>query len=196
MQLYFSSMNTTSESLLLRLRHAQDSQAWQRFVQLYTPLIFFWARKNGCGRDDAADLVQDVLSIVFRRLPNWQYDPEKSFRGWLRTITLNRHRELLRRKPLPHAELDTGFSMDQIPLTPEAESWDRDYVTQLLRSALELQQHRFADRTWRALMQWLHTDQAVSEIAREHGTSPWTLYAARKRLLQQLHAELDGLWDD
>ena len=95
-------MNTTSESLLFRLQHSSedgvDQNAWEKFVQLYTPLIFYWTRKVGLQQADAADLVQDVLSIVFRRLPDFQYDVSGSFRGWLRTVTLNKFREETRKR--------------------------------------------------------------------------------------------------
>ena len=93
-------MNTTSESLLLRLKTANDHQAWSRFVNLYTPLIFFWARKTGLQAQDSADLVQEVLTIVFQKLPDFKYDRERSFRGWLRMVTLNKYREWCRKKSL------------------------------------------------------------------------------------------------
>ena len=79
-------MNTTSESLLFRLQqHANsdeiDQSAWESFVGLYTPLLLHWARKVGLKQPDAADLIQEVLAIVFRRLPDLKYDRQGSFRG-------------------------------------------------------------------------------------------------------------------
>ena len=186
-------MNTTSESLLLRLREAQDAQAWSRFVQLYTPLIFYWARKNGCGRDDAADLVQDVMTIVLRQLPTWNYDSTRSFRGWLRTVTLNRHREMARKRQNAPIQLDTQAMTDAVD---PAESWDREYASRLLWSAIELQEPNFAPKTWNALVESLRTQRPLSEIATESGVSQWTLYAARQRLVQRIQAELNGMLDD
>ena len=40
-------MHTTSPSLLQRLRGPVDNEAWTLFVKLYTPLLFYWARKLG-----------------------------------------------------------------------------------------------------------------------------------------------------
>ena len=37
-------MHTTPITLLERLRAAGDQQAWERFVALYTPLLYYWAR--------------------------------------------------------------------------------------------------------------------------------------------------------
>ena len=36
----------TSLSLLERARN-RDSEAWRRLVELYSPLVFFWARRAG-----------------------------------------------------------------------------------------------------------------------------------------------------
>ena len=61
-----------------------------RFVELYTPLLYYWARRVGLRRQDAADLVQDVFTLLVRKLPEFTYDRNKRFRAWLRTVTLNR----------------------------------------------------------------------------------------------------------
>jgi hypothetical protein len=41
---------------------------------------------------DLADLVQDVFTTLVRVLPEFEYDSRKSFRGWLKTILMNRYR--------------------------------------------------------------------------------------------------------
>ena len=91
-------MNSTSSSLLERLRHPNADEAWDRFVRLYTPLLFHWARGVGLPRQDAADLVQDVLLLLVRKMPDFRYDRSRSFRAWLRTVTLNKWREQQRRR--------------------------------------------------------------------------------------------------
>ena len=40
-------MDTTSGSLLERLKQPAAQEAWDRFVNLYTPLLFYWARHLG-----------------------------------------------------------------------------------------------------------------------------------------------------
>ena len=55
---------STSETLLKRLRHSDDQRAWERFVELYTPLLYYWACRMGCQGADAADLVQEVLLLL------------------------------------------------------------------------------------------------------------------------------------
>ena len=63
-------MLTTSVSLLHRLREGTDPHDWERFVRLYAPLLLRWARQFGAQDADAADLVQDVLALLFHKLPS------------------------------------------------------------------------------------------------------------------------------
>lgn len=90
-------MHETSFSLLERLRQPADISAWNRFVELYTPLLYYWGRRASLQESDAADLVQDVLTLLVRKLPEFTHDRQHSFRSWLRTVTLNKYRENLRR---------------------------------------------------------------------------------------------------
>ncbi|MBM3997721.1 MAG: hypothetical protein FJ303_26795 [Planctomycetes bacterium] len=57
-------MLTTLPSLLRRLHERRDEQAWQRFVDLYTPVLLTWARRLDLSATDASDLVQEVLGRV------------------------------------------------------------------------------------------------------------------------------------
>src|SRR5690242_10915056 len=97
---------STSLSLLDRLRQRHDASAWQQFVELYTPLLFCWANRAGLRGQDAADLVQEAMLQFVRTLSEFTYEPGKSFRGWLRTVLLNRHRDRLRRHQLPVSPVD------------------------------------------------------------------------------------------
>src|SRR5438128_1371907 len=110
-------MDTTPPSLLERLRRPNEERAWDQFVNLYTPLLYRWARARGLQEADAGDLVQDVLVLLVRRLPEFRYDPGKSFRAWLHTITLNCWRDRQRRRSGRPA--DGGVEDLKDPLAPD-----------------------------------------------------------------------------
>src|SRR3954452_2829883 len=77
----------TRASLLLRLRDSRDEAAWREFVQLYTPLVYGYVRKQGLQDADAADLSQDVLGAVAGAVGRLEYDPCRGgFRNWLFTV--------------------------------------------------------------------------------------------------------------
>src|SRR5207249_1532017 len=65
---------------------------------------------NGLKDQDAADLVQDVLTALVQKLPEFTYDRQKSFRSWLFTITYNKCRDLRRRRAAQAVEVgDVGL---------------------------------------------------------------------------------------
>ena len=183
-------MDSTSESLLIRLKSVKDHDAWTRFVELYTPLIFYWARQTGLQTNDAADLVQEVMAVVFQKLPGFEYQPDGSFRGWLRTITLNKFREHLRRKSIQAARgQDTAIGSVAAPES----TWDLNYRQQLVARAMELVRDDFQETTWKALTEFVLRGRSAQDVAAELGLSVWTIYAAKARLMKKLRYQLEGL---
>ena len=90
-------MSETSASLLDRLRASPDEDAWQRLVEIYTPLIRGWLRRHATLQPgDADDLVQEVLAVVVRRVKEFRCERTGSFRAWLRRITVNCLRDFLK----------------------------------------------------------------------------------------------------
>jgi RNA polymerase sigma-70 factor (ECF subfamily) len=186
-------MHTTPVTLLERLRHAPDEAAWQRLVKLYTPLLFFWARRAGESEHDAADLVQDVLTTLVQELPRGR-DKGIRFRAWLHTVTLNKLRDRKRRAALArNVPLDETFEL-ALP-DDVAAFWDAEYRQQLARRALQLMQTDFAAATWKACWATAVEGRPVEEVAQELGISENAVYIAKCRVLHRLQQELAGLLD-
>ena len=57
-------MHTTSLTLLEKLRDPNDAQSWERFIALYTPFLFYWARRLKLNGRDAEDLVRVVAAAL------------------------------------------------------------------------------------------------------------------------------------
>ena len=188
-------MHTTSPSLLERLRIPDQGEAWPRFVRLYTPLLFYWARRAGLPQDDAADLVQDVLVVLVQKLPTFTYEPGKTFRGWLRTVALNKWRERCRRfADRPDQAGDAGLS-GIADGDPAAAFEEADYRRQLVRRALEIMQAEFEPTTWKACWEVVVSDRPAAAVARELNVSVDVVYSAKSRVLRRLRQELAGLLD-
>jgi len=49
---------------LLDRARAADPVAWQRIVNLHSPLVFSWMRRAGLNEADAADQLQEVWQSV------------------------------------------------------------------------------------------------------------------------------------
>jgi RNA polymerase sigma-70 factor (ECF subfamily) len=185
---------STSQSLLDRLRQLNDEATWTRFTTLYTPLLYSWARRLVAQPADAADLVQDVLTVVVGQLPQFRYDPGKSFRAWLRTILLNRWRTTCRRPPpLPLTSEPVANGIPGPDLLDDQD--EAEYRRYLLRQTLELLKPEFSPTFWKAFEEHVLADRPAHEVAARLKISPGTVYVAKSRVFKRLRQELAGLLD-
>lgn len=182
-------MDSTPASLLERLQRPGDAAAWERFVTLYTPLMYHWLRRTGLGADDVADLVQEVLTKLVVHLPRFAYNADRSFHAWLRTLVMNSCRDLLRRRTPPGEAAAGEFVPD-----PLEEFIQREYRQQLAVQALRILQRDFKPPTWQAVWDLVVEGKPAAEVAAAHGMTPAAVYAAKCRVLARLRAELHGLW--
>jgi RNA polymerase sigma-70 factor (ECF subfamily) len=183
----------TPVSLLERLRQPASDHAWERFVELYAPLLYYWARRTGCQKPDAEDLVQEVLLLLMCKMPEFRYDQQQSFRAWLRTVSHNCWRNLRRRAELPRAAGTPD--LDELPATDEADAfWEEEYRQRLVGRALELMQAEFQPATWRACWECVVNGKPAAEVGRTLGISIGAVYMAKSRVLSRLRQELAGLY--
>ena len=190
-----SSVNETSLSLLDRVR-SRDEVAWRRFVQLYSPLVYSWAKRSGLRNQDAADVLQDVFHAVAKSLSQFRVDVSGSFRGWLWVIPRNKihdfHRE---RIAVPVGGSEMRERIENIP-EHEPESWsvaDDCSPANLVRRATELIRDDFEPKTWQAFWRLAVESQPARDIAESLGMNVDAVYQAKARVLKRLKEELRGL---
>ena len=92
-----SSMGT-SRSLIDRVR-SDEADAWDRLVTLYAPLVAHWCRRWRLPDEDTADVFQEVFQAVATHITSFRNDRQRdTFRGWLRTITMNKVHDHFRKQ--------------------------------------------------------------------------------------------------
>ncbi len=188
-------MNTTPVSLLERVRQRSDQRAWTWFVTLYTPLIFNLGRKWGLQAEDAADLTQDVFATLFRKLPEFSYDHQKSFRSWLRRVAWTHFLDRRKRaasRPIAGgaADLDEQAAPDD----DSAQEEEQDRL-QIVNRTMQLIQGDFQPITWQAFWQHGVEHLPAEKVAAALGLSKAAVYSAKCRVLNRLREELQGLLD-
>jgi RNA polymerase sigma-70 factor (ECF subfamily) len=192
----------TSVSLLERLRSRPDDDAsWRQMVELYQPLLHGWLRRQRVSAEDADDLVQDVLAAVVRELPQFRYDRERgSFRGWLRTILLNRMRGFWRKRksrPVATGDTDFGAVLDQLqdPHSEMTSRWNEEHDRFVAGRLLERIEAEFEPATWQAFRRVAIEGAAPRDVAAELGISVNAIFIAKSRILRRLREEMRGLTD-
>lgn len=187
---------STSLTLIDRLTNRAETGAWGQFVDLYTPMLLAWCQRIGLSPADTADLTQTVFMILYEKLPEFRYDPSRSFRAWLKTVMMNAWRNQVRqnksRAPHGTAILDPEL----LPETdPRLQLDEAEYRAHLVRRALALMQERFENTTWKACWEFVVNDRSAAEVAAELGISENAVYLAKSRVLRHLRHELRWFLD-
>ena len=145
----------TSVTLLGRLRQdPKDQSAWNDFVARYQSRILGWCRGWGLEEADALDVTQAVLLKLCCLMANFAYDPSRSFRGWLKTLTHHAWRDLATERK--RVGVGSGDSrMAEFFESLEAgddlvRHFEEEFQRELMEQAMELVRPRVAPRTWDA----------------------------------------------
>jgi RNA polymerase sigma-70 factor (ECF subfamily) len=188
-------MNTTSFSLLERLKHAQpDAPDWQKLQDIYLPLIHSYLGRL-CGlHDEADDLAQEVLVVLFRELPSFERRRHGSFRAWLRQVTVNRVRAYWKsRQKRPHsglgAEAEQMLAQLEDPQSELSRQWDRDHDKHVFGKLLGLVQADFEPTTWQAFTRFFLDGLPAAQVGKELGMSENAVMQAKFRVLKRLRQE-------
>ena len=122
-----------TDELIRQLRSRDPREAWARFLELYSPLLFDVARRFERDADAAADcylfICQQLSADGFRRLLRFKPEGPARFSTWLCAVSRNlcldwhrhefgRHRvfEAVARMPLLEQEIFQGLFVERLPV--------------------------------------------------------------------------------
>ena len=191
-----SSSDTATSPTLLDQVAQRDPDAWQRFVTLYGPLIYHWARRQGISEHDAADVLQEVFSSLSRSIHQFEHRRAGSFRSWLWTITRNQVACWFRSRA--NAAPAAGGTQAWQNLAQVAESLSDDpdeftvrtELTALHQRGLDIVRSEFEERTWEMFWRVTVDEVSASDVAQEFGTTANSVRQAKSRVLRRLRQVL------
>ena len=188
---------STDNGLLEGIR-ARDEQAWTRFVDEYSPLIYVWCRKFDLQSADARDVSQQVFHAVSRSIATFSKGGDNgSFRGWLFTVTRNLIRNHLTRTLRgPRAEGGTSI---QLRLLEEPESIVEQSLSAAtssiqstpIQTILDAARKEFDDQTWQCFWMVAIEGQPAVEVAERLGMNPAAVRQAKYRVTKRLRRDLE-----
>lgn len=188
----------TSASLLERLRSAPEEADWNQLVSLYTPLIRKWLRRYSSFHQDADDVLQEVLSVVVRKLPAFERQRTGSFRSWLRNISVNCLRESWRANRFrPTATGGSDFQAVLVemadPQSQLSHVWNQEHDQHVLQSLLTQIRPSLTDETWLAFKHVAVDGEVPADVATKLGISVNSVYIAKSRVMSRIRELGDGL---
>jgi len=119
-------MENEEENLYKELKENFEL-GFKKLSKKYTPKLFFYCKKAfGIRTEDAEEIVQDVLFIVYGKFSTFIFSEENSISKWLYTITKNkvidfkRNEKKFRDENLVYSYNESGNSNEDYNLNIEA----------------------------------------------------------------------------
>jgi RNA polymerase sigma-70 factor (ECF subfamily) len=189
---------TTNPVLLSRLSDWRDHPAWGEFFARYTPLVQSRCRRLGLVDDAADEAAQWIWIGLSQRLPTFRYDPDGSFRAWLRRYCDSRLIDRYRaRGPAREVALDEAFgaegpaaSVDEdISEDGESPAAARPQLLSLAADVHARVRTQVQPDTWRAFWLVAVEDRSIREAAETLGRTYASTFAAQSRVRHLLREE-------
>ena len=196
---------SVSSSLLLKVQ-AMEPDAWARLVQVFSPIVYRWARQSGLADGDSADVVQDVFVSVARNITRFERQKAtSSFRSWLATITRNRVRDHFRKQEKQAEPVGGTEGLQQLNRLPDqklAEPNDEELEhsisvasldKRLPKRILELVKSDCNPKTWAAFWETTINGDSAADVAARLDMKVASVYQARSRILRRLRQRMEEL---
>jgi RNA polymerase sigma factor (sigma-70 family) len=191
----------TSPTLLGRLRQQPtDQAAWGQFVERYGRLILAWCRQTRLQDADIEDITQIVLLQLADKLRTFPYDPSKSFRGWLRTLTRHAWSDFVEARQ--RAGRGTGDSAieERLQTLPARDDLvarlEEEFDREVLEEASARIRLRVEPSSWQAFQLTAVEGLTAAEAATRLGKQVAAVAKARRRVQKMLAEEVGKLEGD
>ena len=187
----------TRQTLLFKIKNQYDESAWNDFVQFYRPYIYRVIQNMDVNISDREDIIQEVLLISWKKLPEFDYDSNKGrFRSWL-CIVARRTVFAFRDKSLKSKFFDDALTSDALVANDaEVENLSKvEWERHIADMAWENVSKKF-DESVLIVFKRLASGEKGEIVAAELGLSPNSVYVYKKRVLASIRKEIAYLDDE
>ena len=192
-------LSVTSTDLLQQAK-ANSQTAWQQLVTRYSRRIYRWCRRSGLQPTDAADVTQEVLHAVARKLGDFHRDrPGDTFRGWLRRITNNKVNDHYRKQNKTADKASGGVNQVEFLATPQEQlgTWNTSLVAsdvsivssfknQRIQTVIKRVRSNISERDWKLFWRIAVDGQPAADAAKELGITANAARLVKMRVLKRL----------
>src|SRR5437763_10876499 len=188
----------TRITLLGRLRRDPTNQAaWAEFVDHYGAKVYAWCRKWNLQEADAQDVTQNVLLKLARKMGEFTYDPSRSFRAWLKTLTHHAWSDFLESRARPGLGSGDSHAADILHSVEAREDLvrqlDEEFDRELLQEAMLRVRLRVAPQTWQAFPLTALEGLPGAEAAERIPMQVAQVFVAKRRVQKMLQEEVAKL---
>ena len=190
---------TTKKSLLAKVR-AGDEVSWAEFYAAYKPLILLCGQDCTLTPDENDELVQQVMSEIFRKDIVGKYDPDHipddvvfhydqshgRFRHYLRGIIRNQALKILRKRDGVIELDDPAQQVAEPAIDIWDELWNEEWKRHVLAMALTELKGQVQPETYLAFEMYAIQERPVQEVADFLNLPIASVYTAKSRCIAAL----------
>lgn len=178
----------TQKTLLLKLRDQYDESSWQRFIAYYENYIYVVIKNLGINTNDIDDVAQEILLKLWKKLPEFEYNPKKgAFRSWLITVIRFHIYSLFRSN-----KKKLNFTSEEA-IEAEIDSIaEKEWMQHLGNLAWDAIEDRFSEQVKNAYIRLSHGEIA-KDIAVDLQISRDTVYVYKERIQKALRQQVRHL---
>ena len=192
---YTVSMDTTRASLLIRVRDPNDSVSWSEFHEIYSPILYHFARARGLNHSDAEEIRSSCYETILKHIKEFDYEKERgSFKSWLRRIVVNRVIDFRRKKMPEHLKSGELADLTDDAQTPE-EAFDEQWKMSHLNFCLDKIKSLVPEKTFRAF-EMLAAESTVDEVCKQLELNANQVYKAKSRILALVRDQMKLVYGD
>jgi RNA polymerase sigma-70 factor (ECF subfamily) len=190
--------DSTRVTLLHRLtQNPVDQLSWSEFVRLYGPAIRGWLVHWGLQEADAQDVTQNVLLRLTAKLPQFKYDPSRSFRAWLKTLTHHAWHDFVTESGYRNRGSGDTSILDLLQSMAAREDLaarvEAEFDKELLEAALVRARERVTATTWQAFKLTTLDGLPPQDVADKLAVRVSQVYLAKHRVQKLVQEEIRTL---
>ena len=195
-------LGETSNTWLQSLKSDENqTDGWRTLVKSYDPFVRRILTKHGLQSDVVDDVTQNVMTVVIRRLPEFERQRTGSFRTWLRAITINCLRDFWKCR---HEQILSGGGEDfdgliesmEDPRSDFTRMWNREHAEHVMGTLLDEVASEFSPKTVEVFRRLAIHEEEIDEVSRDLDMTPNACFIARSRVLKRLREMLVELFGE
>jgi RNA polymerase sigma-70 factor (ECF subfamily) len=163
-------------------------------VRRYGGQIYRWCRRWQLQEADAQDVTQTVLVKLAQKMRTFHYDPARSFRAFLKTLTHYAWCDFLEGRKEPGAGSGDSAVLETLKTVAARDDLLRrlneEFDQELLEEAVARVQERVEPHTWEAFRLTALEGMSGAEAARQLQLKVATVFKAKSKVFKMLQEEM------